>query len=190
MKKVSLFALSLCAVASVAFAAEDYPIKKVDMALVNTPQYTVNPPAKQPRPGQWIAIEVAFDAAPELINELTFNYYVSFMAEPTKVYVGRVSHVSIQKGRDLHSIAYISPKSISRILKGKTLTNADIENITVTITKPGMSAPISAKGLKPFNGEWWGSRQAEEGYVVNKSETPFAPLAWDYYEAIKPAGTR
>jgi hypothetical protein len=28
------------------------------------------------------------------------------------------------------------------------------------------------------------------GYVLNKNETPFAPLVWDYYEAIKtrPAG--
>jgi hypothetical protein len=32
--------------------------------------------------------------------------------------------------------------------------------------------------------------QQVNGYVLNKNETPFAPLVWDYYEAIKarPAG--
>jgi len=193
MKKVSLLALSLVSLASFAapaFAAEDFDIKKVDLQLITTPQYSVNPPAKQSRAQTWIAVETTFDARPEFTNELLFTYYIAFMNVPEAVYVGRISHVSIQKGQALHSIAYISPKSISRILKGKQLTQGDVDNITVTISKPGISAPIAVKSLRPTGGEWWTVRQMEEGFVLNKSETPFAPLAWDYYEALKPASAR
>ncbi|MEI6350866.1 MAG: Amuc_1102 family pilus-like protein [Verrucomicrobiota bacterium] len=187
MKKLTYFALSLAAFSASAFAAGDFEIKAVSVAFVPTPQYSVAPAQKLVPPQKWMQVEVAFDAVPEFTDELTFNYYILF-AE--RLFVGHVSHVSIQKGRDLHSVAFISPKAIAQIMKGKTVSNSDLKNVSVTITKPGVSAPLSMKSAKASIGEWWAQMKAEEGFVVNKSETPFAPLAWDYYEALKPATSR
>jgi len=188
MKKVALFALTMLAAAAPVFSAPaEYDIKKVDVSFVSTPEYTVNPPAKQVRAEKWMAVEVTFEAKPDFTDELAFNYYILFAK---RLFVGQVHHVSIQKGRDLHSVAYISPRGIAQILNGRTPTASDLENVSVTITKPGISAPIAAKSYKPSQGEWWGVMKQEQGFVVNKSETPFAPLAWDYYEALKPAASR
>jgi len=187
MKKLMLLAVAAVAMAPRLFASGDFEIKKVDVAFVSTPEYQVNPPAKASRAQKWMQIEVTFDAKPEFTDELTFNYYVLFAK---RLFVGRVNHVSIQKGRDLHSVAYVSPKAMAQILEGKQLTGTDLENVSVTISKPGVSQPLSDKSWKPSNGPWWSSMKQEEGFVLNKSETPFAPLSWDYYEALKPAQTR
>lgn len=187
MKKIALFAMALLAAAAPVFSNPDFEIKKVDVAFVSTPEYNVNPPAKQVRPQKWMTVEVTFEAKPEFTDELSFNYYVLFAK---RLFVGQVNHVSIQKGRDLHSVAYISPKAIAQILGGKLPTASDLENVSVTITKPGISAPIATGSFKPSRGEWWATMKQEPGFVVNKSETPFAPLSWDYYEALKPASSR
>lgn len=188
MKTLTLIASTLLAFASPALAgAGDFEVKKVDVQFVLTPEYQVNPPVHQVRSAKWMMIEVAFDAQPDFTNELTLNYYILFAG---RTLVGHVNHVSIAKGRDLHSVAFISPKAIAQITGGKPVTNSDLDNVTVTITSPGVSAPISAKSWKGAPGEWWATRKQEEGYVLNKSETPWAPLAWDYYEAVKPAASR
>ncbi len=188
MKKLALFALTLLAAAAPVFsAASEFDIKKVDVSFVFTPEYTVSPPVKQVRSQKWMAVEVTFDAKPDFTDELTFNYYVLFAK---RLFVGQVNHVSIQKGRELHSVAYISPKAITQILGGRQPTASDLENVTVTISKPGISTPIAEGSFKPSRGAWWGTMKAEPGFVVNKSETPFAPLSWDYYEALKPSSQR
>ncbi len=190
MKKLTLLLLTLVAVSLPQFAqaqAQEYDLKKVDVEFVLTPEYTVNPRARQVRSQKWMQVEATFDAKPDFTEDLIFNYYIYFNK---RLFVGRVHHVTIQKGRDLHSVAYISPNSIANILGGKQLTPSALENVTVTITKPGISAPLARKDWKPSVGEWWATMKAEEGFVVDKRETPFAPLSWDYYEALKPVTPR
>jgi hypothetical protein len=36
--------------------------------------------------------------------------------------------------------------------------------------------------------QWFAALPAVSDLVLNKNETPFAPLYWDRYEQIKPAG--
>lgn len=183
MKKAALFALSMVVAAAPAFTQQaEYDIKKIDVSFVDTPAYQVNPPARQVRSQKWMAVEVTFDAKPEFTDELIFNYYILF---GNRLLVGQVAHVSIQKGRELHSIAYVSPRSLSRLLEGRQITASDLVNVAVTIAKPGIPAPVATKSFKPSQGEWWNTMKQETGFVLNKSETPFAPLSWDYYEAIK-----
>jgi len=188
MKTLTLLASTLLAFASSALAGTgDFVLKKVDVQFVTTPQYSGSPPDRQVKPSKWMMIDVTFDALPEFTNELTLNYYILFAR---RTFVGHVNHVSIQKGRDLHSVAFMSPKAIAQIMQGKQVTNADLDNVTVTITAPGVSAPVSIKSLKGAPGEWWAAQKQEEGFVLNKSETPWGPLSWDYYEAVKPSASR
>jgi hypothetical protein len=84
---------------------------------------------------------------------------------------------------------YISPRTLERFFEGKIPTSASsaVVDVGVTITKQGQ---LVAESIWKGRGQWWSTLQQVTGYVLNKSETPFAPLAWDYYEAIKsrPAG--
>ena len=190
MKKITLIALILSAFALPGFAAE-FAIKKIDVDNPISPDYTVpGQPAVRWTAQKWVRIETVFDAAPDLTDELQFNYYV-YIAD--RLLVGRVTHVSVAKGQALHSVMYISPKSLLRIMQKKQVNIATlpITQVSVTITKPGVAAPLAVGHLKPgAQGEWWTTLKQEEGFLMNKTETPFAPLWWDYYESVKPTSAR
>lgn len=190
MKKLTLLALMLMSLALPSLAA-DFAIKKIEVDTPVSPEYAVgNQPGIRWTPQKWVRLDVAFDAVPELTDELQFNYYV-FMAD--RLLVGRVTHVSIAKGQGLHSVMYISPKAILRIMQKKQVQVSPqlITQVSVTIAKPGVAAPLAIGHFKTgAHGEWWTTMKQEEGFLMNKSETPFAPLAWDYYEAVKTAPAR
>ena len=197
MKKIAILTAVFLTVSSTLFAASsfgnssrnagpDFDIKKVDVSFVQTPEYQVVPPVRLSKPQKWMQVEVTFDAKPEVTDELTFTYYILFAK---RLFVGKISHVSIQKGQGLHSVAYIAPRTIAQILNGKQLNASELENVSVTITMPSMAAVLSTKSWKTSKGEWWSNLKQEEGFVLNRSQTPFAPLAWDYYEALKPASS-
>ena len=194
MKKYTLVAFSLLAFAVSGLMARaqnaDFVIKKVDVDFVQTPDFQVN--ANPIRPvGQrknWAKIDVTFDAAPDYTDEVTINYYALLA---NHLLVGHVTHINVARGRELHSVMFISPQALDRITKGnKALNKTSFTNIAVTVgTAPAMSIANFKPGAR---GEWWAvpDMKPEEGLLLNKNETPFAPLGWDYYEASKPASAR
>jgi len=184
MKKLLLTVALLALVTPLFAASPDFDLKKVDVSFVSTPEFMTNPPARVVHAQKWMVIEATFDAKPDFTDELDFTYYILFA---NRLFVGHISHVSIQKGRELHSVAYMSPKAIAQILEGKQPTGSDLANVSVTIGKPGISEPISIKSWKPATGQWWAKMKQEDGFVLNKLQTPFASLSWDYYETLKPA---
>lgn len=177
--------------------SEDFQINKIAPDLVITPEYSVNfgPKNKKvPKNKEWLEVEVSFDwqpreKKPEFLDELTINYYVllnnkSREAPEGTLLTGAVTHVAIPQGKGMNSVMYVSPRTLERFFEGKIPTTASsaVLDVGVTITKQGqLVAESSWKG----RGQWWSAMQQAGGYVLNKSETPFAPLAWDYYEAIK-----
>ncbi len=187
MKKNTLLALAFMTCAAPLFAGADFVITKVEVNAINSPEYQVTVPIHQSRAQKWIEAEVTFDAAPEMTPELTFNYYFLIGKH---VFVGHVTHVAIAKGRELHSVVYISPKSFSQAIPGQSADTSAVSNVTVTISKPGAAAIIAAGSLHSVTTAWWNGLKQEEGLVNNKNETPFMPLYWDRYEAIKAAPAR
>ena len=194
MKKLTLSALALltCAASCLALPGAEFSIKKVDVDLSASPDFPTNPPVRW-TPQKWVKMEVTFDAAPEFTEELSFNYYLLF---GDRLLVGHVNHVNITKGQGLHSVMYVAPKTLQRLLgthkaAGVVSSNLPITQVTVTITKPGVATSVAVGHYKPGGQEgWWAPMKQEEGFLLNKNETPFAPLYWDYYEAIKPASAR
>ncbi len=158
-----------------------YEITKISVEVVDTPDIQFSGSKKRtPPPGKWLEVEAEFSAEPEFTEELTFKYYVQLNKT---VFVGEVTHVDIAAGKGLNSVMYISPRSISRIMEGKNLTATSIERISVEITKQG-----ALQAFGPWKNEksgWWTTSPQQPGYLRNKSESPFAPLYWDRYEAIK-----
>lgn len=162
---------------------KDYEVKKVTVSFISTPEFQYTGDQRRfENIGKWMEIETAFEAVPEFTEELTFRYYVQINK---LLFVGEVTHVNIPKGRSLYSVMYISPRSIARIMDGATLSPNAIERVSVEITKQGQ---LLAFG--PWKNEkagWWNTMPQKTGFLLNKSETPFAPLYWDRYEAIKPS---
>jgi len=178
-------------------ANTDYKIVKIDPSFVDSPTYSGPRYDKRgAKAGSWLEVEVTFEWQPRMkdpkyTDELTFNYYIllnnrsATIPQPTLL-SGSVTHVNIPQGRDLHSVVYVSPRALERFFDGKPPGNAQqaVFDVGVTISKQGQV--VAEASWKSKTGAWWPQYQQTPGFVLNKSETPFAPLAWDYYEAIKP----
>ncbi len=99
---------------------------------------------------------------------------------------GEVTHVDVPAGQSLFSVMYVAPRTLATYLKGQPLNNATVQNIAVQILRPGITQPLAEKQLKPGQ-PFYTTLQQIPGLVLNKSQTPFASLYWDRYEAIKNA---
>lgn len=179
-------AILLPCAALLAQSRTGFEITKISPEVVKTPDYQISGGYSKPgeRPKDWLEVEVDFKAEPELTPELTVRYFVLFDGQP-EVLVGEVTHVNVAKGRDRRSVAYISPSSLERILAGKNFTPASIRDIGVELLDRGR--PVAQLGWKNKQ-PWWQQLPQKTGMVLNKTETPFAPLFWDRYEAIRASG--
>jgi hypothetical protein len=78
---------------------------------------------------------------------------------------------------------YVSPRTIARLMGNRPMTPNAIQNIAVQIVQQGaVKAESSLDRAAP---NWFASMPQVGGLVLNKNETPFAPLYWDRYEQIK-----
>ncbi len=160
----------------------DYSITRISPEVVRTPDFGMSD-KRTPDPGRWLEVEVQFQARPVSTDELQFKYYILFAG---KLLAGDVTHVDVPAGRELYSVVYVSPRTIMRLLDNRPLTGAEVQNVGVQILNKGQV--VAEKSFKfAQNREWWQTMQQTTGMVLNKSETPFAPLYWDRYEALKPA---
>ena len=90
--------------------------------------------------------------------------------------------MNIPQGRDHYAVMYVPPRALLRLTGGKPLTSASIENVWIQVTKQGQvldQTALRGQGAVP-------NLPHIAGQVLNKNETPFAPLYYDRYEAIKP----
>jgi hypothetical protein len=192
MKKLS--ALLLCglllATASPALHAQQqgqYKIDKITPSFIATPQYQFQGEQRTApnQEGKWLEVEVQFESAVETTDEMTVKYYI--LVNGTLL-AGEVTHVNIPKSRELYSVMYVSPRTLARLLgANKPATANAIGDVGVQLLIKGqVVAEMSTKS--GYAAEWWQQMQQTTGLLLNKNETPFAPLYWDRYEAIKAEG--
>ena len=162
--------------------AGEFQIGKITRNLITTPLYSYTG-AQQFQSNQrdrWLEVEVEFAAAPEFTDELTFKYFILING---KLLTGEVTHVNVPAGRDNRSVMYVSPRTIARLMGNRPMTPNAIQNIAVQIVQQGaVKAESSLDRAAP---NWFASMPQVGGLVLNKNETPFAPLYWDRYEQIK-----
>ena len=153
-------------------------IGKVQPAVVKTPEISFTGGVqKRSKPGDWLEIEVEFEVKPEEIDELTFAYTVGI---ENRLLDGTVTHVNIPKGRDRYSVMYVAPRALEKLTGGKPLTAGSIQNVWVIVSRQGQVLDQQAFKPGPIP-----NLPHTAGLVLNKNETPFAPLFFDRYEAIK-----
>ena len=156
----------------------EFQITKITKNLVATPDYG---------PGQyradanqrWLEVEVEFNAVPEWTDEVTLKYYILFNG---RLLTGEVTHVNISGGLN-RSVMYVLPVALARFAGNRPLLPNMIPNIAAQILQGG-----TVKGelsLVRAPAQWFAALPPISGFVLNKSETPFAPLYWDRYAQIK-----
>ena len=184
MKVLALSLAALAGLVSSSFAqvvrAGDVKIEKISPSVVKTPEFALTAgPLKRFTSLNWLEVEVEFQTVPELLEELSFTYKIQLNG---KLYVGQVDHVDIPKGREHYSVAYMSPRALDEAMGGKQLVASAIQGIWVDVTKQGQVIATlgSVKTAVP-------NLPQKTGKILNKLQTPFAPLWYDRYEALKPA---
>jgi hypothetical protein len=165
--------------------AANFQLTRITKNLISAPQFSYTG-AQQYATNQrdrWLEVEVEFTAAPDFTDELTFKYFILFNG---KLLTGEVTHVNVPAGRENRSVMYVSPRTLARFMGRSTVTPAAVQNIAVQIVQQGaIKDELSLSRTQP---QWYAGLPHVSGFVLNKNETPFAPLYWDRYEQIKTPG--
>ena len=184
----------------------EFLIKKIEPSMVESPQITASGYRKQTqgRPSQWLEVDVTFEreevsGAPKFSDEVTVDFFILLNnaahtadRKPTLL-TGSTTLADIPFAKGLHSAAFVSPQALARFFDGKvpTTINQVVTDVGVTLSgSTGLAAIGSSKGtVDAKKGEgWWGAESDASkvaGRVLEKSQTPFAHLAWDYYQPSK-----
>lgn len=135
---------------------------------------------------EWAEMSVQYDSEPEWLDEVTFQFYALLRHHTTGEYTllkGTVSYVDVARGRSHLGVAYIRPNALARL--------GDIVGVAVEAQVKGEVVSSYSEGKlgpsKPLPQDWWLNPKLppREGYIVDKSKTPFALLNFDDYEAVK-----
>jgi hypothetical protein len=169
-------------------------VKDVAIQAQQTPEFNVTGVKdKRWKPKTWMELEVAFEAdlpRAEVIDALTFRYYIVLDGprEKQKTLVGDVTHVNIPVGEAAHAVVYISPATIKAITGSEGFEAASVKAWGVEVLHGG----DLAGGKSSTNSQWWESGQTipprAEGMILNKKQTPFAPLWGDYHVDVQSSG--
>lgn len=163
-------------------AAAEFQITKITKNLITAPEFSYTG-AQQYQANQrdrWLEMEVEFAAAPAFTDELTLKYFILLNG---KLLTGEVTHSNIPAGRENRSVMYLSPRTLARFTGNRPVTPNSVQNIAVQLVQQGaVKSELSLERAQP---QWFASLPQVAGFVLNKNETPFAPLYWDRYEQIK-----
>ena len=179
--------LVVCLLPLAAFAqgrrpGTDFQITKITRSLISAPQfaYSGGQSYQTDQRDRWLQVEVEFTATPELTDELTFKYYILFNGS---LLTGEVTHVNIPAGRENRSVMYVPPRVLARFANNRPITENSCQNVAVQIVQQGtVKAETSLNRAAP---QWFATLPQVSGFVLDKNQTPFAPLYWDRYEQIK-----
>lgn len=139
----------------------------------------------------WFEFEADFDTAEEF-PELVVKYSVLLkVGQNLKLVEGEVTHVDIGKGKDRHSVVYIAPKTLNKLGEGKTFTLANVRAYWVEMYAGGEAVGGQFKANQGAAVTYEAIAKEKDKLdkvpdaFLNKTQTPFAPLFYDYYEAVK-----
>jgi hypothetical protein len=168
--------------------------KKVEIAAQKAPDFTLKGGTtdKRWKAKEWLEIDFEIDVkAPKaadrklkFLDNVTIKYYV-FMspADQTKkkILVAEVTYLNVPIDETIHSVVYLSHSSIVNITGDKIVDKSQITFTGAEATYNGNLVGIYPKGA---GASWWKAPTAppvEEGRLLPKHKTPFAPLWYDYY---------
>jgi hypothetical protein len=157
-------------------------IKDISGGKVQTPEYQIKKSQMTARSRDWFQIITSYESEPDWLDEAQFTYYVLVKNKkpgskeaPQSLFKGEVTYINVEKGRH-KSDMFLHPSTLSRY--------GDVQAIAVLVFVQGKLVGMESK--PPSNQRWWEALQPQDGFLLNRMQTPFAMLYFDDYEAVKP----
>lgn len=192
---VALFSLSAAAQDA---AQVKFDLKGIKLEQQQTPQIqATNIVDKKWRPKNWLELEMAFsiklarDAGGRdgSLAAMDVKYFIGLSQNSAEgkpiVLSGTVSYQNIPAAEDCFALAFVSPSTLKRTLQKDNGGKGDVRAYGVEVSIGGTVVAVQSSTGSP----WWvdANKQPdatkfsfEEGGVVGKSKTPFAPFWGDY----------
>jgi len=134
----------------------------------------------------WVELGLQFDTEPEWQDEIVFHFFALLKNRETTKFTllkGTVTYLDVARGRSRMGCAYIRPAALARY--------GEVMGVAVEAVIKGEVAGSLSEGKlgpgKPLPQEWWKKPELvpKDGYIVDRSKTPFSQINFDDYEALK-----
>ena len=162
---------------------EGVAVRVLEITNTKPPVFTYSGIANEANitPGDWERILVHFDTEADWTDQLEMRFYIVVKNPKTTTYTmftGTYVYSDIPKGRNHLVAVYLRPRTMERY--GNMVEQAAVE----VYSKGEM---VSSRSFPESNKPWWRTANVRtvEGYVLDRSLTPFANIAGDNYELPK-----
>lgn len=150
-------------------------IRDIQPAFMKSPVYVLaQGPAKAFTPRTWLRVVVTFDSFEAHIDELTFQYKITF---GDITFGGLITHADILATGEHHVAAFIAPSGVEPLIQGRDFD----ANKSVAIDVLALHR-LSEISRASFGRQTVVGQRERLGFVRSVEETPFAPLEIDLYE--------
>ena len=164
-----------------ASAKDTISVKAIEVTSNNrTPDYSYSGSSSEANitPGNWAKILVKFDTDAEWTDQLEMKFYIVVKNQKNSaftMFTGSYVYSDIPKGRGRQVAVYLRPRTTERY--------GAPERAAVEFYLKG---ELVAIGGFPEDSKqpWWRSAalRSIEGYLLDRSQTPYANIAFDNYE--------
>ena len=152
-------------------------------------------------PKDWLEIEVEVkvgrlkeEPKDGYLDEFKVNWHVVVKGQDRKNYWIKktVTHVNLSREDSVFVSIYLSPNTLRRITGKDRASKSDLEAIGGEIEYRGKMVGSFSHGEKDG---WWTKtlksvEVTQKFPLLNKTQTPFAPLWYDRYAEVKPVDAR
>jgi len=202
MKK-ALFAIAIAGFAAGNVCAQDSTQVKLDPKGVKieqqqTPQIqAANIVDKKWRPKNWLEVDAQFDiklardvgGRDGSLAGLDVKYYIGLNQNSKDgkpiVLSGTVSYQNVPADEESHTLAFVAPSTLKRVLQKDNGGKGDVKAVGCEFIVAGTTIAVVSSTGTP----WWYDPTTkapsdkfsfEDGAVLGKNKTPFAPFWGDY----------
>lgn len=148
-------------------------------ARVRTPEFRNDANETAAQAKEWARITVQYETDVEWTDELEFRYMVLVKNPKTSAFImfpATVTYIDVPKGKRHTSTVFLRPTTLERY--------GNVEWAAVDIYLKGEKVAMAQ--MPDDQRPRTMSYKTREGVLLNRGQTPFAQVAIDNYETIKP----
>lgn len=149
------------------------------------------------RPKDWLEVEAgikipatsADQKRAGFINQVTVKWYVAMDNPDGKGFIKlskTINHINVPIDEEVFTSVYLSPSALKRLTGKDKAGKSAVKAVGIEVLVDGVKVGESAEKQKAG---WWNSGslsdQSDKFPLLNKNETPFAPMWWDRYAEIQ-----
>jgi len=170
-----------------------FSVKRFDMDTRRTPNYQAASSKASGSEKEWVALQLDYELEDrsdrEWIDELSLTWHVGLLPSDQKPVVMQktVTYSDVEEGQK-HAVMYLRPGFVERYYGNERIRSRDLKIYLEVRINGELAERLLIPEEKPTG--WWEYKEPrvhrKDADLLNRMETPFAPLDFDYYEYIKP----